>query len=90
MAQRSRRKKPHNINSSEAGSDHEAGVEQAKETVVSAEATKELCPMCDVGGKEDALTSISKEDWVRCDACKVWFHWRCAGEGGDLEVIDKW
>lgn len=30
-----------------------------------------------------------KENWVRCDVCKTWFHWRCAGEG-ELDVIDKW
>lgn len=45
------------------------------------------CPACeDVGIQAD---KVEQESWVRCDACRTWFHWRCAGEG-DLESIDKW
>lgn len=46
------------------------------------------CPAClEASVKEEVL---GKESWVRCDACKKWFHWRCAGEGDDLETVDKW
>lgn len=48
----------------------------------------DLCPACEDKGAD--LGPANKEDWVRCDACKTWFHWRCVGEGGDLEIIDKW
>lgn len=44
----------------------------------------------DEQGPEDAVDEAGKESWVRCDACKRWFHWRCAGEGGALDLIDKW
>ncbi|OCH95214.1 Clavaminate synthase-like protein, partial [Obba rivulosa] len=49
----------------------------------------DLCPAC----KKDDTTlwaAADKENWVRCDACKTWFHWRCAGDGGDLDAVDKW
>ncbi|KAI5117638.1 hypothetical protein M0805_008445 [Coniferiporia weirii] len=51
-------------------------------------ADKERCPQCKDDDDDESVPV--KEDWVRCDACKVWFHWRCVGEGGDLETIDKW
>lgn len=47
------------------------------------------CPACKED-PQDTLTAVEKEKWVRCDACKVWFHWRCVGEGGDLDAVDKW
>ncbi|KAI0747786.1 Clavaminate synthase-like protein [Daedaleopsis nitida] len=47
------------------------------------------CPACKEDS-QDTLTAVEKEKWVRCDACKVWFHWRCVGEGGDLDAVDKW
>lgn len=46
------------------------------------------CPACQDQSMQDWKDS-EKESWVRCDACKKWFHWRCAGEG-ELDVIDKW
>ncbi|EPQ58517.1 jumonji protein [Gloeophyllum trabeum ATCC 11539] len=47
------------------------------------------CPACkDENGEVTALAD--KESWIRCDACKTWYHWRCAGDGGELERIDKW
>jgi hypothetical protein len=52
-------------------------------------AEEEVCPACK-GNTEQELDNVNKENWVRCDACKTWFHWRCAGDNGDLEVIDKW
>ncbi|KAJ8473833.1 hypothetical protein ONZ45_g16153 [Pleurotus djamor] len=49
----------------------------------------ELCPAC-TDASATALKPFEKESWVRCDACKAWYHWRCAGNGGDMEAIDKW
>ncbi|KAI0781268.1 Clavaminate synthase-like protein [Trametes elegans] len=48
------------------------------------------CPACEDGQKEGEQSVADKEKWVRCDACKTWFHWRCVGEGGDLDAVDKW
>ncbi|KAI0637306.1 hypothetical protein C8Q77DRAFT_1155150 [Trametes polyzona] len=52
------------------------------------------CPACkdqiEPADKEQDLSAADKEKWVRCDACKTWFHWRCVGEGGDLDAVDKW
>jgi F-box/leucine-rich repeat protein 10/11 len=36
------------------------------------------------------LNALEKERWIRCDACKTWYHWRCVGHGDDIESIDKW
>ncbi|KIP03676.1 hypothetical protein PHLGIDRAFT_110576 [Phlebiopsis gigantea 11061_1 CR5-6] len=49
---------------------------------------EDRCPACKEGTQED-WNAEDKESWVRCDACKKWFHWRCSGEG-DLEAIGKW
>ena len=48
----------------------------------------DMCPACNAD--ESPLNAAEKESWVRCDACKTWYHWICAGNGGDLEVVDKW
>ncbi|RDX45442.1 Clavaminate synthase-like protein [Lentinus brumalis] len=48
------------------------------------------CPACKDAQGDTPLTVAEKEKWVRCDACKSWFHWRCVGEGGDLDALDKW
>ena len=47
------------------------------------------CPACSDGTAQQEKDSGEKESWVRCDACKTWFHWRCAGDG-DLDAIGKW
>ncbi len=48
----------------------------------------DVCPACK-DDSDQTPPSADKEQWVRCDACKIWFHWRCAGQG-DLEAVDKW
>ena len=48
----------------------------------------DTCPACKTDSTETPLV-VDKEQWVRCDACKTWFHWRCAGQG-DLDAVDKW
>ena len=50
---------------------------------------EEHCPECQPGATA-SWAAADKESWVRCDACKVWFHWRCAGSGDDLDALDKW
>jgi hypothetical protein len=52
-------------------------------------ASEEKCPACK-NENNDTWDIVDKENWIRCDACKAWFHWRCVGESGDLETIDKW
>lgn len=55
-------------------------------TTVSEEDT---CPACkDLSA--DLQSTVSKENWIRCDACKSWYHWVCAGNGADVDTIDKW
>lgn len=47
------------------------------------------CPQNDNGEEKEKDSEAEPESWVRCDACRTWFHWRCAGKG-ELDVIDKW
>lgn len=49
----------------------------------------ESCPAC-VEGQTHVLNALEKERWIRCDACKTWYHWRCVGQGEDIDSIDKW
>ncbi|PBK77816.1 Clavaminate synthase-like protein [Armillaria solidipes] len=49
-------------------------------------ATEETCPSC----PKDVDANLDKNNWIRCDACKVWYHWGCAGNGEDSASIDKW
>ncbi|KAL5529550.1 hypothetical protein ACEPAG_5535 [Sanghuangporus baumii] len=52
---------------------------------------KQRCPQCKDDDQDNDEVALAKEHWVRCEGpCKTWFHWRCVGEGGDLEAIDKW
>jgi hypothetical protein len=48
----------------------------------------DACPACKAD--ESPLNAAEKESWVRCDACKTWYHWVCAGNGDDIEAVDKW
>ncbi|KAI0316779.1 JmjC domain-containing histone demethylation protein 1 [Amylostereum chailletii] len=48
------------------------------------------CPACYATGETSSTIAADKESWIRCDACKMWFHWRCVESGEDLAAIDKW
>ncbi|KAH7927694.1 Clavaminate synthase-like protein [Leucogyrophana mollusca] len=50
---------------------------------------EDTCPACK-DGRHTVLNASEKESWIRCDACKTWYHWLCAGNGTDVETIDKW
>ncbi|KAF8436936.1 Clavaminate synthase-like protein [Boletus edulis BED1] len=50
---------------------------------------EDTCPACK-DGPADQQSTVSKESWIRCDACKSWYHWACAGNGADVDTIDKW
>lgn len=52
------------------------------------EEEEEDCPECK--HNDHQLNAAEKESWIECGSCKTWYHWRCAGNGGDLESIDKW
>lgn len=50
---------------------------------------EDSCPACkDL--PTDVQSTVFKESWIRCDACKSWYHWVCAGNGADVDTIDKW
>ncbi|KAF8964078.1 JmjC domain-containing histone demethylation protein 1 [Flammula alnicola] len=36
------------------------------------------------------MNGSRKENWIECDSCSTWYHWRCAGNGEDVENIAKW
>ncbi|PPQ63192.1 hypothetical protein CVT24_005737 [Panaeolus cyanescens] len=48
----------------------------------------ESCPACTPETREQMSTS-RKESWIQCDHCSAWHHWRCAGNGEDVEMIAK-
>ncbi|RPD65805.1 Clavaminate synthase-like protein [Lentinus tigrinus ALCF2SS1-7] len=70
--------------------DTPAQTHQEGEEVTHAKTQDDKCPACKDTQEDTPLTVAEKEKWVRCDACKSWFHWRCVGEGGDLDAVGKW
>lgn len=93
MAPRRRR----NTRSTALSKSQESSPEPSSETPTHVEENNEgqhlhsgddTCPACNTN--ESPLDAAEKESWVRCDACKTWYHWTCAGDGGDLEAVDKW
>nr|GAT57580.1 jumonji superfamily protein [Mycena chlorophos] len=49
------------------------------------------CPGC-IGDSSSSLNQFEKENWIACDVCKQWYHWRCAVEDKTLSIdkVDKW
>ncbi|KAF8163101.1 jumonji superfamily protein [Crassisporium funariophilum] len=47
------------------------------------------CPSCTSETRE-LMNGSRKENWIECDNCNTWYHWRCAGNGEDVENIAKW
>lgn len=68
---------------------HAAEVTEEAAVQSGTQAQDDTCPAC-VGHDTQQWAAADKENWVRCDACKTWYHWRCAGDGSDLDAIDKW
>ncbi|CAE6435827.1 unnamed protein product [Rhizoctonia solani] len=53
------------------------------------EETWDRCAAC----KPDMVrpaSSKAKTVWAECEKCGTWFHWDCVGEGGDINLVDKW
>jgi len=50
---------------------------------------QDACPACTKDSPQ-TRSVFGKENWILCDHCKAWYHWRCAGGGGDVETVDKW
>ncbi|KAJ6500350.1 jumonji superfamily protein [Mycena sanguinolenta] len=44
---------------------------------VSTHAATEACPGCTTESSA-SFNQFEKENWIRCDVCKTWYHWRCA------------
>ncbi|KAF8892678.1 hypothetical protein BD779DRAFT_1510319 [Infundibulicybe gibba] len=56
---------------------------------VPAHTEEDTCPACTPESTESFNAQV-KEHWIRCDVCKAWYHWRCAGNGAAVDTIDKW
>ncbi|KAF9567653.1 Clavaminate synthase-like protein [Agrocybe pediades] len=52
---------------------------------------EDRCPACTAESRDLMDRNGSrKEQWIACDHCKTWYHWRCAGNGEDIASIAKW
>ncbi|KAJ7490053.1 jumonji superfamily protein [Mycena galericulata] len=59
----------------------------------------ETCPGCTTESSA-SFNQFEKENWIRCDVCRTWYHWRCGeppsflseDEKKDytIDKIDKW
>ncbi|KAI9056652.1 Clavaminate synthase-like protein [Trametes sanguinea] len=89
---RSRRRSGRNQKTPEAGgaTDDEAQTQHTQEGEDDRQDEDDRCPACKEGEATGEQVAADKEKWVRCDACKTWYHWRCVGQGGDLDAVDKW
>ncbi|KAF7295182.1 Jumonji superfamily protein [Mycena indigotica] len=52
------------------------------------------CPGC-TSESRATFNQFEKENWICCDVCKDWYHWRCAVAGEEdktlsMDKIDKW
>ncbi|KEP53580.1 JmjC domain histone demethylation protein [Rhizoctonia solani 123E] len=53
------------------------------------EETWDRCAACKPDAGRSA-PSKAKTVWAECEKCGTWFHWDCVGEGGDINLVDKW
>jgi len=86
---RARRRNGKKTPESGAAEEPEEGAAAAEATEETTQDNNDSCPACN-GSDTQQWAAADKENWVRCDACKTWYHWRCAGDGSDLDAIDKW
>ncbi|KAF9532383.1 jumonji superfamily protein [Crepidotus variabilis] len=61
----------------------------APEDAAISQPNQESCPACTPETRE-LMESSRKESWIECDSCNTWYHWRCAGNGEDVDNIAKW
>ncbi|KAJ7074402.1 jumonji superfamily protein [Mycena amicta] len=59
-----------------------------------AAADNSSCPGCTLE-TSSTFNQLEKENWICCDVCKEWYHWRCAAVGDEdksitIDKIDKW
>ncbi|KAF8197423.1 jumonji superfamily protein [Pholiota molesta] len=69
-----------------------SGGSQTPETTESAQphgGNDESCPAC-TPETRDRMSGSRKENWIECDNCSTWYHWRCAGNDENMENIAKW
>ncbi|KAF8810703.1 jumonji superfamily protein [Phlegmacium glaucopus] len=62
---------------------------ESPDTVQPQHGNDDSCPSCTPETKE-LMNGSRKENWIECDNCNTWYHWRCAGNGEDVENIAKW
>jgi hypothetical protein len=56
----------------------------------SASTFKDSCPSC-LNSEKRGQESSCRDTWIRCDSCKIWFHWECVAlQGQDHETVDRW
>lgn len=51
--------------------------------------SEQRCPACTDATRE-LMHGSRKENWIECDNCNTWYHWRCVGNGEDVRNIAKW
>ncbi|KAJ4480470.1 jumonji protein [Lentinula edodes] len=92
MASGRRSTRPNGHNPTEGSPENDATKDQIETANNESPETKladDRCPACTpetIAQLDDEVN----EQWAMCGACKVWYHWRCTGEGVDLDTIDKW
>ncbi|KAF7359459.1 Jumonji superfamily protein [Mycena sanguinolenta] len=74
---------------------------EAEPLASSTHAAAESCPGCTTESSA-SFNQFEKENWIRCDVCKTWYHWRCASseppaflseedkKDYSIDRIDKW
>lgn len=63
---------------------------EPEETPSASTSTKDSCPAC-ADSAQDRQQIVNGDTWIRCDACKKWFHWVCvASPNQDHESVGRW